>query len=188
MKYETENWPFIQAAQFTDLKTQPPRKVRLIVIHDMEWKAHGLTAEDCAKDFAKRTKANAASAHICVDSNSIVQCVHDHDIAYAAPGANTDGIQIELAGFARSTLKEWMTGDNFATIMRGADAAAQYCLKYDIPPIHISDTALAAGAKGIIGHYQASRVYKKSDHGDPGVNFPWTFFIAAVATFVDIRR
>jgi hypothetical protein len=186
--YETENWPFVQAKWFTKVDRAHPRTVRLIVIHDMEWKVGTNTAEDCAHDFATRPASSKASAHICVDVDSIVQCVYDRDVAYAAPGANNDGIQIELAGFKRFTLCEWMSETNLKVLLKGADAAAQYCLKYDIPPIHISDTALRSGAKGIIGHDQASRVYRKSDHSDPGGDFPWTFFIASVATFVDHRR
>lgn len=188
MIYETEAWPFVEAKWFTKVDPAKPRRVRVIVIHDMEWKVGTATAEDCAHDFAVRKPDNKASAHICVDPDSIVQCVHDRDVAYAAPGVNSDGIQIELAGFKRFTLADWMLPENLKVLLKGADAVAQYCLKYDIPPMHISDTALRAGAKGIIGHDQASRVYKGSDHSDPGPSFPWTFFIASVATFVDHRR
>jgi N-acetyl-anhydromuramyl-L-alanine amidase AmpD len=61
-----------------------------------------------------------------------------------------------------------------------ANAAAQYCLKYDIPIRHLADDELEAGEKGIVGHVQASRVYKKSTHTDPGQGFPWDHFLARV--------
>ena len=61
-------------------------------------------------------------------------------------------------------------------------------MKYDLPVVHLSDAQLLAGEKGIIGHDQASRVYKKSDHTDPGVNFPWVRFIAMTAALRAERR
>jgi len=71
---------------------------------------------------------------------------------------------------------------------QAADVVAQYCLKYDIPPQHLTNADLRAGRKGIIGHYQASEVYKKSTHTDPGPGFPWRFFIGSVQTFIEARR
>lgn len=65
----------------------------------MEAPEKGDTAENIANYF--HTTVKQASAHICVDNNSIVQCVLDNDIAWAAPGANSDGIHIEMAGYAK---------------------------------------------------------------------------------------
>lgn len=173
---DTDVWPFIEARHYK--KTTTPRKVRVIVIHDMEYPEVMTAAEDVAHYFA--TTVTPASAHICVDSDSIVQCVHDRDVAYAAPGCNTDGIQLELAGYGRQTRADWLDLYSTALLNRAADATAQYCLKYDIPVVHLTNAQLESGAKGIIGHYQASAVYKKSDHGDPGPNFPWDVFMALV--------
>lgn len=186
---ETDNWPFIEAKWF--MRWPGPNKrrtVRVIVIHDMEFPERGDTAEVIAKDFATRPPKNKGSAHICVDNNSIVQCVRDNDIAYAAPGCNNDGIQIELAGYAKQTPQEWLDPYGVALLALGADATAQYCLKYDIPPVHLTDAQLRAGQKGIVGHAQVSVVYKKSDHPDPGPNFPWTYFMAHVNTSYNARR
>jgi N-acetyl-anhydromuramyl-L-alanine amidase AmpD len=176
--FETTAWPFVQARHYTKSVPGVRRKVRVLVIHDMEYDESLTAAEAVAKYFA--TTSTVASAHICVDADSIVQCVKDNDVAYAAPGCNSDGIQLELAGYARQTRAEWLDLYSTAMLTLAADATAQYCLKYDLPIVHLSDAQLAAGAKGIIGHYQASAVYKKSDHGDPGPNFPWDVFMALV--------
>lgn len=183
---ETDNWPFVQARNFKDVPKATPRKVRVIVIHDMEYPEKLSAAEDVARYFA--TTTTPASAHICVDADSIVQCVKDSDIAYAAPGCNNDGIQVELAGYARQTRAEWLDGYSAALLERAANAVAQYCLKYDIPVCHMTNVQLKAGEKGIIGHYQASEVYKKSDHMDPGPNFPWDVFMEKVAAHHLVRR
>jgi N-acetyl-anhydromuramyl-L-alanine amidase AmpD len=61
-----------------------------------------------------------------------------------------------------------------------ANAAAQYCLKYNIPVKHLTNAELKSGQKGIVSHAQVSEVFKKSDHTDPGKGFPWDHFIDRV--------
>lgn len=179
---ETDNWPFIQAKHFEH--GAPGRKVDLIVLHDMEAPEGPLTAENVAKWFAGQPDhprpgagEGPSSAHLAIDNNSIVQCVWDSDVAYAAPGANRNGIQIELAGYIRQTRAEWLDEYSRAVIENAARAVMQYCRKYMVPPKRLTDGELAIGKRGIIGHDQASRVFKKSDHRDPGPNFPWDVFL-----------
>ncbi len=183
---ETDNWPFVAAKHFTAVPPAQRRHVRVIVVHDMEADEKGSTAEDIARYFA--TTDTLASAHLCIDNNSIVQCVHDRDVAWAAPGCNSDGIQLELAGYGAQTREQWLDAYSLAVIENASNAAAQYCLKYDLPPIHLTNEQLEAGEKGIIGHYQASAVYKKSDHTDPGQNFPWDVFMDHVSMYLAKRK
>jgi hypothetical protein len=171
--YETELWPFVQARYQGAKRTNP---VRLIVVHTPEWPESPSGAEAVARYFATMSDGRVASAHIVVDSDSIVQCVKDSFVADAAPGANHDGIQVELVGVASQTRAQWRDKYSLATLALGADAVAQYCLKYGIPPVHLTDDQLLKGSLGIVGHDQVSRVYKKSTHTDPGKNFPWTRF------------
>lgn len=188
---ETDNWPFIAARHFLATPAGTRRKVRVIVVHDMEAPEKGDTAEAIARYFRDLPAAGPvkASAHLCIDNDSIVQCVHDNDVAFAAPGANGDGVQLELAGYGKQTRADWLDDYSRAVIDRAANAAAQYGLKYDIPMIHLTNEQLADGkSRGIIGHYQASEVYKKSDHTDPGPNFPWDHFIARAAEHIAARR
>lgn len=181
--YETEVWPFIQARDFGAKRTETPR---LIVIHDMEFPERPTAAEDVARYF--QHPDTPSSAHVCVDSDSVVQCVKDSYVAFAAPGCNHDGIQVELAGYGKQTPAEWLDKYSIAMLAIAADVVAQYCLKYNIPPVHLTNAQLRAGARGIIGHVQASEVYKGSDHTDPGPNFPWPRFIAMVIAHVAERR
>lgn len=182
---ETQHWPFVQARWYTKVPRESPRKVRVIVVHDMEFPERDNAAEAVAQYF--KTTTTKASAHICVDNNSIIQCVYDRDIAYAAPGCNSDGIQVELAGFAKQTREQWLDFYGIALLALGSDAVAQYCLKFDIPAVHLTNAQLKAGKKGIIGHYQASAVYKKSTHTDPGPGFPWDYFVESVNNFITAR-
>jgi N-acetyl-anhydromuramyl-L-alanine amidase AmpD len=182
-EFETDIFPVVKARFFRDVieKRQP----RVIVIHSMEAPEKGDTAENVARFFQNPGKKDngqdrQVSAHLCIDNNSIVQCVFDNDVAFAAPGANHDGIHLELAGFAKQTRSQWL--DPFSTLVleNAANAAAQYCLKYNIPVKHLSNAELKSGQKGIVGHVQVSEVFKKSDHTDPGKGFPWDHFIDRV--------
>jgi N-acetyl-anhydromuramyl-L-alanine amidase AmpD len=183
-KFETDSWPIIKARDFKHVPAG--RTVRVIVIHDMEAPETPHTAEDVAKYF--QHPDYPSSAHVCVDSDSVVQCVMDSDVAYAAPGANADGIQIELAGYGNQTSDQWMDDYSKMLLRNGANVVAQYCLKYDIPVVHLTNTQLQGGAKGIVGHVQVSQVYKQSNHTDPGPNFPWLYFMKLVQQFYDEKK
>lgn len=182
--YETDRWPLIQAV--TQLIWTTPRPVRVIVMHDMEFPEKLSAAEDIGKYFQHPDKPS--SAHIGVDGDSIVQYVNDNNQAAGAPGCNRDGIHVELAGYGRQTRADWLDPYGVSMIALASDAVAQYCLKYSIPPMHLTNSQLLGGEKGIVGHVQVSQVYKKSDHTDPGVNFPWDYFIQSARAFYNVRK
>jgi len=152
--------------------------VRVIVIHSMEAPEGPQTAENVAAYFAK--PSTKASAHICVDNNSEVRCVADEDTAWAAPGCNADGLQLELAGYARQTRKEWMDDYSLTMLGRAVKIVAAWCRKYSIPARRLTQAELRAGHKGLTSHADVSAVYKRSDHTDPGAGFPWDWFIKAL--------
>lgn len=151
-------------------------KARVVVIHTMESPESATTAEAVASWFAG-SSAPQASAHYCVDNNTIVGCVDETDVAWAAPGCNHDGIQIELAGRAGQSAKQWADAYSKAELVKAARLVADICKRHGIPARHLSNSELAAGKSGIIGHVQASQVYKKSTHTDPGAGFPWSKFV-----------
>lgn len=186
MAYETETWPYIEAKNHGPQRTNA---VRLIVIHTPEWPESSSGAEAVARYFHNMPDGRVASCTITVDSDSIVQCVKDSVVAYAAPGANHDGIQIELTGFANQTKAQWRDKFSLAALALAADATAQYCLKYGLPVVKLDTAAVKNGtSKGICGHDNVTEAFHKSDHMDPGPNFPWQRFMAYVAASVADRR
>jgi len=157
------------------------RPIDLLVIHSMEIAEKGDTAEACAAYFAKPVAK--ASSHYCIDNDSVVQCVSEEDVAWAAPGANHDGIQLEHAGFARQNLAEWSDPYSKAMLKQSAQLAAGICKRHKIPLVPLLAPQLAAGMRGITTHLEVSRAFGLSTHWDPGFSFPMGTYVAAVKAF-----
>jgi N-acetyl-anhydromuramyl-L-alanine amidase AmpD len=168
--------PFIQARNFTRGRSVP---IDVLVVHTMESPEKPTTAEDVARWFAGST-APQASAHYCIDSNSIVQCVKDEDVAWHAPGANHNGLGFEHAGCAAQTAADWEDAYSTACLELSAQLAAQKCAQYGIPAVWLDVGDLQAGKRGVTGHVQVSEAFKRSDHRDPGTHFPVDSYLGLV--------
>lgn len=168
---------FIQAANFTKLGRE--RTIRYIVLHSMESGETDMVAENVAAWFAG-PNAPKASAHYCVDRDSAVQCVQDNDVAWHAPGLNSLSIGIEMAGKASQTAAEWADAYSFQMLNMAAALVASLCRKYSIPVRAVGPSGLLMDMPGITTHAAVSEAFKKSDHWDPGPNFPLNKFIDTV--------
>jgi N-acetyl-anhydromuramyl-L-alanine amidase AmpD len=168
------DYPFIQAAHYTAGRSGTP--IRLIVIHDMEAARTSTTAHNVAAWFAGAS-APQASAHYCVDRASVYQCVKDEDMAWHAPGANAQGIGVEHAGFATDTTAVWNADDELKI---SAQLVARLCKQYGLPVQFVDAAGLLAGDAGITTHVEVSQAWKKSNHTDPGPNFPMNDYLALV--------
>lgn len=175
--YDTEKWPFIQARDYKKWESGR-RPVDGVVIHVMQAKETGLTAENLGKYF--QHPDYPSSTHIGCDNNSVVQYVKDNDIAYGAKGYNQKGIHVELAGFTNQNREQWLDPFGIGLLAIASDAVAQYVLKYSLPLVHLSDEQLKVGQRGIFGHDAVSRVFKVGDHMDPGPSFPWDYFMTQI--------
>lgn len=151
---------------------------RVVVLHTMEAPEGPKTAENVARYFASGQVV--ASAHMCVDQDSVVYCLPSSAVAFAAPGCNHDGYQVEHAGYARQSPEEWGDAASVAMLQLSAQATREIADSLGIPLRHLTDDELAAGMSGFVGHDQVSRVYKRSDHTDPGPSFPWSYYMGLV--------
>jgi N-acetylmuramoyl-L-alanine amidase-like protein len=178
------SWPFLQARNY---RRAARTRIRLVVLHTMESPEKPNTAVAVARWFAGVLgPAPMASAHLCVDSTAVIECVKPGDIAFAAPGANSDGYQIEHAGRALQDAAAW--GDDYSTSMLrlSAEAVAPICVAYGVPPVKLNAADVKAGiAPGFCGHADVSRAFRKSSHTDPGPNFPWDEYLLMVASAVE---
>ena len=153
--------------------------IRVIVIHTGETGEGSTAAEGMGNWFADPRAR--ASAHKGADPDSICTYVPDRFTAWAAPGANADGLQLELAGRAGQTSGQWDDAASRAILKNGAKVVSEWAKAYGIPVRWLTDAELRDGrTKGLATHVQVSRVFKRSDHWDPGPNFPATRFLSLV--------
>lgn len=173
MSLEDLNIKFIQAKNYTKANRT---RIDWIVIHSMENAEATSTAENVAKWFSG-SAAPQASAHFCIDSDSIVQCVRDVDVAWHAPGANQYGIGLEHAGYAKQTREQWLDPFSISMLKLSAKLTAELCKKWNIPIKYIDRNGLKNGEKGITTHNEVTQAFKKSTHTDPGKGFPMDLYI-----------
>lgn len=168
---------FIQARNYTPTNG---RQIDLIVIHDMEAPEAQNTAENVASWFGG-SNAPRASAHWCHDEDSSVQCVHDKDVAWAAPGANHNGLHHEQSGYAAQVRDEWLDRSSDATMRNMAAKVAEECVAYNIPVVFVDAAAIRRGERGITTHLEITRSgIGSGNHWDPGYEFPMDVFIGYV--------
>ena len=168
-------YPFVESPNMTPTTA---RKLDVVVMHTMEIAERKDAAEICARWF--KTPVSKVSAHYCVDADTVIQCVREKDIAWHARGGNTSSIGVELAGFARQTREDWGDAYSKALLGRAAVLVADVCSRRAIPVRWLVAADLAAGRRGITGHSEVSKAYRKSDHWDPGPGFPVERFLGMV--------
>jgi len=154
------------------------KAIRLLVIHDGETGEGSTPAEGMGNYFASGNAGG--SAHAGFDTDSICTYVADKDKAWAAPGANDDGLHGELAGRAGQTVSQWKDADSLRILENGAIWFAENALEHDIPVRYLTDAQLKDGkSRGITTHRQCSRVLGGT-HSDPGPNFPLAYFLGRI--------
>jgi len=169
------DYPFVESPNATPTKGRP---IHVVVIHTMETSERSDAAEAVARWFARAE--TAVSAHYCVDADSVVQCVREEDVAWHARGGNASSIGIELAGYAGQGPKGWDDDYSWAVLERAAALAADICARYAIPVRWVRAEGLRSGVRGLTGHVEVSRAFRKSDHWDPGPAFPVARFLRLV--------
>jgi hypothetical protein len=159
-----------------------------VVIHTAECAETSAAAENL-QSWAVGTKMSA-SWHYAVDDDSITQTVEEMNISWAAPGANEQSVNIELAGYARQTAEQWDDDFSRSTLDLAARLTAHICKRWDIPPVKVGPTEMRAGFAGICGHVDVTRGVGRgrTNHVDPGVHFPWDRFIDCVAGYLELLR
>jgi N-acetyl-anhydromuramyl-L-alanine amidase AmpD len=167
---------FVQARNYTRGRSNA---IDLLVVHTMESPEKPDTAESVAHWFAGST-APQASAHYCIDDNSVVQCVRDEDVSWAAPGANHNGLHFEHAGRAAQTKHDWSDEYSKKMLDLSAQLVAEKCAEHHIPVVWLRAADLRAGKRGITGHVEVSDAFKRSDHRDPGTQFPVEAYLELV--------
>lgn len=174
--------PFVQAKHIGTGRNGT--KIDQIIIHTAETPETGSAAKNVANYFA--TTDTVASAHYIVDSDSIYQSVKEDDQAWHAAGDNARSIGIEHAGYAKQTADDWSNEYNQKMLALSARLAADIASRYGIPVVRLSVADLIAGKPGFASHKDVSAAFKKSDHADPGPDFPWTQYLQMVQSHMGV--
>lgn len=173
---------FKQATKYTKANRKVG-DIELIVLHSAEI-GESMTGAEALANVCADPKARDASWHFAVDADSITQSVLVKDVAWHAPGANANGVGIEMTGRANQTSEQWHDAFSQRLIERTALLAAALCHELKIPPVFVTEGDLVAGKTGITTHALVSKAFKKSDHWDPGPNFPIDSFMSMVKKFL----
>lgn len=173
---------FIQARNYTAHTRKVPRVVKWIVIHAMQSAERPGTARAVALWFAGKTASPApkASAHYNVDSTVIIQCVREVDVAWGVNGSNSSTIHVEHAGMSEQTAAAWADVYSTSMLKLSARLVAEIVARHGIPPVFCDAQRLKEGLPGITGHVHMRDAFGKTTHWDPGPNFPWGDYMAAV--------
>jgi len=103
------------------------------------------------------------------------------DIAYHAP-PNWHGESICLTGRAGRDWTGVTDGTNdIPQLILAAQLVAQRLQARGWPVVKLSPADLVAGKQGVCGHVDISNAWHATDHTDPGVGFPWDWFLTSVA-------
>lgn len=163
------------------VKTQGPN--RLFVLHTSE----GGESTDAAEQLCSflgtpgdrvvpgsdPPRMFGASYHYLLDTNRVLPAVEENVVAYAAAGANQDGIHACFPGKAGQTRAQWLDINSRAMIGQCAELMFDRMPKLGIPFNRLTVAEVVAGEWGYCDHWTITRAYGLSDHTDVGLNFPW---------------
>jgi hypothetical protein len=151
-------------------------QIGLIVIHCTQ----SNSARSSAEWFANsRTQG---SAHVVLDDDECYRTLVDSAIPWAAPGANTRGFHIEIAGFAEWSREDWMR--HRRALRRAAHKAAMHAVKFAVPIRLLTAAQLRNGSEGFATHARCTTAFGGS-HTDPGPNYPIDRFMRWTRDFAN---
>lgn len=172
-----------------------------IVVHTAQTIEANYAAESLQRYAHTMADGRQVSWHAAGDSDSITESVRLHHTAFAAPGANQLGFHFELAGSAFQTPQQWADGFTSSALELASGYLADMADQLKIPTHKITVDQMLDLEPGFVGHldvrdaciearrrglkrapwWRADRgSWAHTSHGDPGPDFPWRDFMAAV--------
>jgi hypothetical protein len=221
-------WKFVQSTNYQRVDPAHPRVVTLLVVHSMEAPDKPTTAEGVAAWFARPNPppgqprdpalhSPPASAHACVDSDSVVTCVMPADISWSCSGGNWLSYGVEFAGYAKWLRAAWLSDENMSLLHLGAAHMAKASAFFGIPVQVLSEAevaeclrdacirkgslagALSGNPGGITTHAMVNAALKNwkahglppqtgdLTHSDPGDGFPLDVLVGMMRATFDIE-
>lgn len=146
--------------------------IRAIGVHTAETAPSQASAENIARYLS--TTDRAASYHRVVDSDTTVQLLPDEATAFGIVKFNSPTLHLSWATRA-AMWGQYPVWDDQA-LHRGADVAAEWVQRHDIPVRWITKAQADQGDKGLVLH----RTMDPARRSDPGDGFPADEFLRRV--------
>lgn len=155
--------------------------IRAICIH-VTVNIPGTPAENVAN---YQIQSESGSYHELVDTggNVLIENTDDWLSWSAGPKGNWCALHRSFVMRGTESQAEWRKYD--AMLRAGAQRDAQWAKKYNIPVVKLTPAELRAGKRGFCAHYDISLAWGESDHTDPGVGFPWDYYLQLVREYMN---
>lgn len=164
------------SARFHFGKPRPTHQIRNIIIH-VTVNAPGTPAENVAN---YQIRSQSGSYHELTDTTvkHLIENTDDWFVWASGNYGNDIGLHRSFVMRGTETRAQWLQYDKM--LREAAKRDAEWCRKYNIPPVKLSAADLKAGKRGFAGHLETGQAWGGTDHVDPGTGFPWDVYLGYV--------
>ena len=168
-------------ARFTFGRPRPTHQIRNIIVH-VTVNAPGTPAENVA---TYQINSRSGSYHELTDT-TIKHLIENTDdwLTWSSGNYGNDiGLHRSFVMWGTETRAQWLQYD--AMLREAAKRDAEWCRKYNIPPVKLTAADLRAGKRGFAGHLETGQAWGGTDHVDPGTGFPWDVYLGYVRDYIN---
>lgn len=168
-------------ARFTFGRPRPIHQIKNIIIH-VTVNAPGTPAENVA---GYQIRSQSGSYHELTDT-TIKHLIENTDdwLTWSSGNYGNDiGLHRSFVLWGTETRVQWLQYDKM--LREAAKRDAEWCRKYNIPPVKLTAADLRAGKKGFAGHLETGQAWGGTDHVDPGIGFPWDIYLGYVRDYLN---
>ena len=168
-------------ARFTFGRPRPTHQIRNIIIH-VTVNAPGTPAENVA---TYQINSQSGSYHELTDTTikHLIENTDDWFTWSSGNYGNDVGLHRSFVMWGTETRAQWLQYD--AMLREAAKRDAEWCRKYNIPPVKLTAADLRAGKRGFAGHLETGQAWGGTDHVDPGTGYPCDVYLGYVRDYLN---
>ena len=169
------------SSRFLFGKPRPTHQIKNIIIH-VTVNAPGTPAENVAN---YQISSQSGSYHELTDTTvkHLIENTDDWFTWSSGNYGNDVGLHRSFVLRGTETRVQWLQYDKM--LREAAKRDAEWCRKYNIPPVKLTAADLRAGKKGFAGHLETGQAWGGTDHVDPGTGFPWDIYLGYVRDYLN---
>ena len=169
------------SSRFNFGKPRPTHQIKNIIIH-VTVNRPGTPAENVAQ---YQIDSQSGSYHELTDT-TIKHLIENTDdwLTWSTGNYGNDvGLHRSFVMWGNETRAQWLEHD--AMLREAAARDAEWCRRYNIPPVKLTPADLRAGKRGFTGHLETGQAWGGTDHVDPGTGFPWDIYLGLVREYLN---